>query len=60
MTQWLFKGSLRLDGVDFIITADTKDEAIAKAKSGDYDEYDEMGATAADWEIDPASGELNE
>ena len=58
--QWIFKGSLRLDGVSFFITADNEAEAIAKAKMGDYDEYDEMGATAADWEIDPKTGDPND
>lgn len=60
MAEWIFKGSIRLDGVEFRITADTETEAIAKAKAGDYDDYDEMGAATADWEIDPGSCELNE
>lgn len=60
MAVWIFKGSLRLDGVDFFISAETEAEAIAKAKAGEYDEHDEMGATTADWSIDPGTIEPND
>lgn len=60
MAQWVFTGSIRLDGVSFYITAETEAEAIAKAKIGDYDEYDEQGATTADWEIQPSTVTLND
>ena len=60
MAEWIFRGSMRLEGVEFRITADSEAEAIAKAKTGDYDDYDDRGAVTVDWDIDPATGELNE
>lgn len=53
MPAWIFRGSIRLDGVEFRITAATEEEAIAKAEAGEFDEYDEMGAETVDWEINP-------
>jgi hypothetical protein len=60
MAKWTARGSVRLDGVVFTITADTEAEARAKAVVGDFDEYDEMGAGSADWEIIPSTVELDE
>jgi len=57
MAKWTAMGSVRLDGVVFTITADTVEEARAKARAGDYDEHDEMPAETADWTILPSTVE---
>lgn len=60
MATWIFRGSVRLDGVEFRITAETEADAIKKAKAGDFDEYDDMAASAADWTILPDTIEPND
>ena len=60
MASWIFKGSIRLDGVTFYVEAESEEEAREKARAGDYEEYDEMGAETANCEIDAGTIELNE
>ena len=59
MPEYVFRGSVTLNGVWFYISA--KDEADAKerARLGKYDEYDETSAETSDWKIDPGSIEEN-
>lgn len=52
MARFIARGRLVLDGVDFLIDADSIEEAREKAKSGDYTEYDVSGASAWDWTLD--------
>ncbi len=60
MPQYIFQGTVTLSGVDFYITADSKEEAVEKAKSGEYNDRDMVGADSTDWDIEPNSCVLNE
>lgn len=60
MPEFIAKGTITLNGVDFFITAANKEEAILKAERGEYDDY-EVGDTSSDVrKIDPATVELSE
>lgn len=60
MPEYIFQGTVTLSGVDFYVTADSEEEAIAKAKMGEYNNRDTVGADSTDWDIDPNSCVLNE
>ena len=60
MQEFIFKGTLSLDGVTFYITAENEAEAESKAMAGEFDDYDTNCAGSTDWKINPASLELNE
>lgn len=60
MPEYIFKGKLTLDGVNFYITADNEKAAKEKARNGDFDDLEILGASSSDREIDPDSIELNE
>lgn len=58
--EWIFRGRVTLEGVQFFITADSEDEAIERARKGDFDDRDDGGGESVDWHIDVDSIELNE
>lgn len=58
--EYIFKGKLELDNVDFYITASSEEEAREIAKSGTWDSWDVQGASSINWTIDADSGESNE
>ena len=60
MPEYIFQGTVTLSGVDFYIIADSEEEAKAKAKNGEYNDRDTVGAGSQDWDIDPNSCALNE
>jgi hypothetical protein len=60
MPQFICTGTVELRGVDFYIEADNLEEAKAKAKSGDYIEYDTDGAETYNCTLDAKSVEPNE
>ncbi len=51
MKRFWFKGTATLRGVDFLVEADSKDGAIARARNGEWDDYLTDGADTSDWEI---------
>ena len=53
MPDFYFKGRITLRDVDFIVGAETHDEARKKALQGDFDEYDVNNSEAVDWDIFP-------
>lgn len=59
MSEFIFRGKITLDGVEFFITAKTLAEARKKAVLGHYDGYEAVLAEAVDWTIDHNSGEEN-
>lgn len=59
MGEYIFRGTVELSGVDFYVTADTAEEAIQKAKRGEYDDYKTAGAETINWKIDPNTCEDN-
>ena len=60
MPEFIFKGTLSLDGVTFFITAENEAEAESKARAGRFDDYDAIGASSTDCKINPGTLELNE
>ena len=60
MPEYLFRGRLELNGVIFTVNAENEEEARAKAKTGDYSEWDISGAEGVNWTLDPATCEANE
>lgn len=58
--EYIFRGKLSLSGVEFYITANSEEEAIAKARDGDWHDYDTLGASSEDCNIDLGSCELNQ
>jgi hypothetical protein len=60
MPEYIFRGRVELDGVDFFISAETPLEAVKKAKAGDYDRYEADGAEMVNCEIDPLTGQDNQ
>ena len=49
--QFIVRGRLTLDGVDFVVQAKDSQEAIEKAKAGEWLEWVTDGAEAVDWKI---------
>lgn len=60
MPEYVFQGTVTLEGVDFYINADSEKEAKAKARVGDHDNRDMAGAGGMGWDIDPRTCVLNE
>lgn len=60
MAEFIFRGTVTLDGVDFFIEADDLGAAKARAKAGDYDRREDNGAAVVDWHIDAETGQANE
>lgn len=60
MARFWFKGSATLRGVQFLVEADSKEEAIARAGNGECDDYDTSGAETSDWEINKNTCEPEE
>ena len=60
MPEYLFTGTVELSGVLFTVTADNETEAKAKAKLGEWDDYDISGAETRNAELTVSSCELNE
>ena len=58
--EWIVKGTLALDGVNFYVHADTKEGALAKVAQGDFVSYDTYQASSTDWHLDPRTLEENE
>lgn len=59
MPKFHFEGKATLNGVDFYIMADTIEEAVARAKRGEFDLTEDYAAEMTDWEIDETSGREN-
>lgn len=59
MREYIFRGSVTKLGVEFIVKARNLNEAIAKAKEGKFDDYDDIGAETSDWELNPKTGREN-
>lgn len=59
MKEYTFTGDVKLRGVVFTVHAETEDEAIEKAKSGDYEDWDGSGAEVTDCHLNPKSCEEN-
>ena len=57
--EWQVSGQITLDGVIFFVTAKSEDEAIEKAESGQWDEYDIGGASSSNCKLDPGTIEEN-
>lgn len=57
--EFMFEGTLTLDGVIFFIEAGSLEEAKELARLGKYDDCDMDGASAVDCSISPSSGEEN-
>jgi hypothetical protein len=56
--EWIFRGTVKLSGVCFYVSAHTSQEALEMAMAGDcHAEFD--CAETVDFEIDPKSGEEN-
>ena len=49
--EWVVSGQLTFDGISFFVTAKSKDEAIEKAASAQWDEYDLRGASTSDCRV---------
>lgn len=60
MPEFLFTGTARMKGLDFYIEAPSLADAKRKAKAGEFDHAVESFGEMVDWEIDDASGRLNE
>ena len=58
--EWLFRGTLKMSGVIFSVSAETEAEALQKARDGDWDDYDTTRASGDDWKLDDGTMELNE
>ena len=58
--QYIARGTIELRGVDFYITAESEEDARAKAKAGEYDSYEDNGAETFNWEINPGTVKENE
>lgn len=60
MPEYIFTGTVKLDGVTFFIEAENWTEARAKARRGEYDDYEAGGAAeTVDTSIDPETCEEN-
>lgn len=59
MAEYTFQGSVTLRGVTFYVKAATEAEAREKARKGDYEDYDALGAETSDWEIHPSTCKEN-
>lgn len=59
MRQFIFRGTATLSGVTFYISARSEKDAVARAKRGDWDDYDTSGADTTDWQIKPDTCEEN-
>ncbi len=57
--EYICRGRLTLDGVQFIIEASSLQEARLKAIRGEWSDYDIGGASGADWELLPSTLALN-
>lgn len=60
MKRFWFKGSATMRGVDFLVEADSKEEAMARARNGEWDDYITSGADTSDWEINANTCEEEE
>lgn len=55
-----FVGSATLDGVRFLVIADTETEAREKAANGDWQEVIKTGAGMCEWQLDAKAPEVHE
>lgn len=55
-----FVGSATLDGVRFLVIAESEAEAREKAANGQWQETIEAGAFMSDWEIGTGKPEVHE
>jgi len=60
MAEFIFRGTVELSGVYFIVEAETLEEARKKASAGEYEDYDTDGAETANWTINPLTGKPND
>lgn len=58
--RFIARGSLTLNGVVFIIEADTINDAKQKAAAGLWTDYETFGAESVDWDIRPKTVEADE
>ncbi len=54
-----FTGSATLDGVRFLVIANSEEEAREKVAAGDWQETIEAGASMSDWEIGKGKPEVH-
>jgi hypothetical protein len=59
MPEFIARGTIELQGVDFFITAETIEDARRKAAAGEYDHYEDNGASAMSCEIKVSTVEEN-
>ena len=59
MAEYIFIGSMALHAVEFYIEAEDKEEAIDRAKSGDYDSHEMYNSEIVTYRIDINSIEEN-
>lgn len=59
MGEYIFKGTLDLEGVEFFVEAENEEEALAKAKRGEWASYEISGASSVDCSLDPDTIEEN-
>jgi len=60
MPEYIFRGSVTMNGVVFTVTAKDSQEAIEKARQGEFDDFDASCGEAVDWEIRPGTCERND
>lgn len=60
MSEYTVEGTLTLRGVKFTVDANSMSKARAKAKAGEWTDYDTAGAEALDWRLNPNTAESNE
>jgi len=60
MREFVCTGTMELRGVTFFIEAATEEEAIEKAKAGEWSDYDTNGAESVNWDMRESTLEANE
>jgi hypothetical protein len=58
--QYIFNGRVELSGVQFIVEAENEDDAKAKAKRGEWEDYDLSGAETVNTDIYVSTCQLDE
>ncbi len=53
MTEYQFRGEIKLSGVWFTVSAETLEQARERAGAGEWDYYETDSAETVDWEVYP-------